>query len=147
MRLKGIDWIDEIFHVQEIDIDALSRVCTQICADFHFQQGPVAFNIVSDETLFQMNVKHLNHHTLTDVITFPYNRGNFVTGEIFISADRAKDNAETNKTTLQNEIVRYAIHGVLHLNGLDDGTPDEKEIIHKFEDKYIKQYRLFHVKQ
>jgi len=147
MKIKGIDWIDLESRVKNIDIDALNRVCTLICADFRFKMGPVAFNIVSDEALWTMNVKHLNHFTLTDVITFPYNRGNFVSGEIFISADRAAENARKNKTTTNGEVIRYAIHGMLHLNGLLDATDEQKEEIHLFEDKYLLKYGEFHVKQ
>ncbi|MGD9494417.1 MAG: rRNA maturation RNase YbeY [Bacteroidales bacterium] len=147
MKVKGIDWNDPEFRVKNIDIDALGRVCMLICADFHFRQGPIAFNVVSDEALFELNVKHLNHHTFTDVITFPYNMGNFVSGEIFISADRAVDNAKINKTTARDEVLRYAIHGMLHLCGLDDDTKDKKDEIHRFEDAYLCKYNEFHVKQ
>lgn len=147
MKIKGIDWNDPDNRVKDIDIDALSRVCTLICADFRFKQGPVVFHVVSDEALFEMNVKHLNHHTLTDVITFPYSLGKFVSGEIFISADRAVDNAKSNKTTGSEEVLRYAVHGMLHLCGLDDDTKEKKEEIHKQEDAYLRKYLEFHVKQ
>lgn len=147
MRVKGIEWNDPGSRVKDIDIDALSCVCTLICADFRFKQGPVAYTIVSDEELFQMNVKHLNHHTLTDVITFHYNLGEFVSGEIFISADRAADNAGANNTTATSEVLRYAIHGMLHLCGLEDDTKEKKEEIHHFEDVYLCKYEEFHVKQ
>lgn len=147
MKIKGIDWNDPDNRVKDIDIDALSRVYTLICADFRFKQGPVVFHVVSDEVLFEMNVKHLNHHTLTDVITFPYNLGKFVSGEIFISADRAVDNAKSNKTTGSDEVLRYAVHGMLHLCGLEDDTKNKKEEIHKQEDLYLRKYMEFHVKQ
>ncbi|KAF5042606.1 Endoribonuclease YbeY [anaerobic digester metagenome] len=147
MKIKGIDWNDPESRVKDIDIDALNRVCTLICADFRFKQGPVAFTIVSDEELFQMNVKHLNHHTLTDVITFPNYMGNFVSGEIFISADRAADNAKAGKTTATEEVLRYAVHGMLHLCGLEDDTKEKKEEIHRFEDVYLCKYKEFHVEQ
>ncbi|HBG70403.1 MAG: rRNA maturation RNase YbeY [Bacteroidetes bacterium GWF2_43_63] len=147
MKIKGIDWNDPDNRVKDIDIDALSRVCTLICADFRFKQGPIVFHVVSDEALFEMNVKHLNHHTLTDVITFPYNLGKFVSGEIFISADRADDNAKSNKSTGSEEVLRYAVHGMLHLCGLEDDTKDKKEEIHKQEDLYLRKYKEFHVKQ
>jgi len=147
MRRQGIDWVDNQQRAGDIHIDALNRVCTQICADFHFQLGQIIFTVLSDEELWMMNVKHLNHDTLTDVITFPYNQGSFIRGEIFISADRALDNAAKNNTPQHDELIRYAIHGVLHLNGLNDSTPEEKETIHRFEDQYLNMYHLFHVKQ
>jgi len=147
MRRQGIDWIDDQQRVKDIHIDALSRVCTQICADFNFQLAQVVFTLLSDDELWQMNLKHLQHDTLTDVITFPYNQGAYIRGEIFISTDRALDNAARNNTTQMEEVVRYAVHGVLHLNGLNDSTEEEKQIIHRYEDQYLNFYKLFHVKQ
>jgi rRNA maturation RNase YbeY len=73
--------------------------------------------------------------------------GNFVSGEIFISADRAADNAKAGKTTATEEVLRYAVHGMLHLCGLEDDTKEKKEEIHRFEDVYLCKYKEFHVKQ
>ena len=147
MRIKGIDWNDPVFRVKDINIGALNRVYTLICADFHFKQGPLSITIVSDEALFEMNVKHLHHNTLTDVITFQYKMDSFISGEIFISADRAAANAKANKSTATKEILRYAIHGMLHLCGLEDDTKENKEKIHRFEDVYLCKYNEFHVEQ
>lgn len=143
MRAKNIDWNDPVFRIQNINIDALNRVCTHICADFRFKTGRIAFHIVSDEELWALNVRHLNHDTLTDVITFPYHTDETVVGEVYISADRAGDNATQNNTSQLDEILRYAIHGVLHLCGLDDASTKERDHMHELEDQYLKTYKSF----
>ena len=146
MKVKRVEWIDPDNRAQNINIDTLSRVCVLICSDFFLKQGRIAFSIVSDEELLQLNIRHLQHYTLTDVITFPYNNSDIVNGEIFISADRALDNAILNKTNATEEILRYAIHGLLHLCGLEDDTEKKKLEIHHFEDMYLCKYKEFHVK-
>ena len=96
------------------------------------------FIFCSDKYLHQINVEYLNHDTYTDVITFPYmENGNPVEGDIFISIDRIKENAENFKTSFENELHRVMIHGTLHLLGYGDKTPDEKLKMTEKENEYL----------
>lgn len=80
----------------------------------------------SDTYLHQLNIQYLNHNTLTDVITFPYNTPPIIEGDIFISIDRVKENALSFSSSATQELYRVIIHGVLHLCGYGDKTEEEK---------------------
>ena len=100
---------------------------------------PSKINIIlsNDDYLHKINVKYLNHNTLTDVITFDYVDGDIISGDIFISIERVRENADKNKETFKNELYRVIIHGILHLLGYNDKTNEEKESIRAKEDFYL----------
>ena len=100
--------------------------------------GAVSYIFCSDDYLHQMNVEYLNHDTLTDVITFPYN-DNPIEGDIFISIDRVKDNAQDLAVAFDDELHRVMIHGVLHLCGYSDETDEQEAEMRQKEDKYLKE--------
>jgi rRNA maturation RNase YbeY len=90
---------------------------------------------LSDKGLLKMNKQFLDHDTLTDIITFPGDRNpNGLTGEIYISIDRVRDNAKAYKQTMKDELDRVMAHGLLHLCGFKDKSPkDEKSMRHQEE--------------
>ena len=95
----------------------------------------------SDEYLLQINKDHLNHDYYTDIITFSLEEeGNPIIGEIYISLDRIKENALTQKTNLLNETLRVIFHGSLHLCGYLDKKPKDIKLMREKEDYYINQY-------
>ena len=95
----------------------------------------------SDEYLLQINKDHLNHDYYTDIITFSLEeKGEPVIGEIYISIDRIKDNAISQKTNLLNETLRVLFHGCLHLCGYLDKKPKDIKLMREKEDYYINQY-------
>jgi rRNA maturation RNase YbeY len=91
-----------------------------------------------------MNKLYLEHDYYTDIITFNYNEGDSVSGDLFISVDRVRDNAKSLGVKPHDEMRRVMIHGVLHLLGLNDKTPAEQAKMRREEDR---QLELFHVKQ
>ena len=95
------------------------------------------FIFCSDNYLHQINLEYLNHDTLTDVITFPYAEGKIVEGDIFISIDRIRENAETYKVTFEEELHRVMIHGTLHLLGYLDKTTEDKIQMTQKENEYL----------
>jgi len=100
----------------------------------------------SDEYLLEINKQHLNHNYYTDIITFDLSdNANAVTGEIYISIDRVKDNAQTYKVPFKQELLRVIFHGALHLCGYKDKTDKDEKLMRKAEDKYL-QYYLSKVK-
>ena len=95
----------------------------------------VSYILCSDSFLLQLNQQYLNHNTLTDIITFDYSEGaKQLEGEIYISIDRVKENAEKFKVPFQDELDRVMIHGVLHLIGYKDKKPADKALMRKKEE-------------
>lgn len=99
--------------------------------------GDVSFIFVSDEYLYQMNMEYLSHDTLTDVITFDYSEGNVVSGDIFISVPRVRENAATFADSFYDELYRVMIHGVLHLLGYKDKSRKEAAEMRQKENLYL----------
>ncbi len=99
-----------------------------------FKPGQINLIFCSDEYLLEINRKYLSHDYYTDIITFNYNEENFISGDLFISIDRVSENAENFKTTVQTELCRVIIHGILHLFGYEDNTAHLKKSIHLKED-------------
>lgn len=98
--------------------------------------GEISYVFCSDDYLHQMNLQYLNHDTLTDVITFDYSEGNLLSGDIYISIPRVKENAQIFSLTFQEELNRVMVHGILHLCGYKDKTAKEvKKMRSKEEEK------------
>lgn len=97
----------------------------------------------SDNYLQNINKEFLNHNTLTDIITFPFSpTPELIKGEIYISVERVKENANLFKTSYQNEILRVLIHGALHLCGYNDKNDSQKTAMRKKEDFYLNQCKI-----
>jgi probable rRNA maturation factor len=105
------------------------------------EAGDINFIFCSDPYLLSINKQYLDHDTLTDIITFDYSKEvkNIpICGDIFISIDRIKENATVFSKTVENELHRVIIHGILHLLGYKDKTKGAKEEMTKQENKYLK---------
>jgi probable rRNA maturation factor len=101
--------------------------------------GELCYIFCSDDYLLEMNKNYLNHQTLTDIITFDYtDEEGFVSGDIFISVDRVKENAKKFEVAFDTELHRVMIHGVLHLLGYKDKTAKDREVMRKKETSYLK---------
>ncbi len=100
--------------------------------------GDINYIFCSDEHLYDMNVKYLNHDTYTDIITFDYSEKNQVAGDMFVSIDRVKENAKTLKIPFKTELHRVMVHGVLHLCGYKDKSPKDEKNMRAMEDFYLK---------
>lgn len=94
--------------------------------------------LVSDEELLGMNREFLNHDYYTDVITFPLEEKP-LEGEIYISVDRAREQAAEHGVGVYHEVRRLAIHGTLHLLGYDDATPEERETMRTQENRFLER--------
>jgi rRNA maturation RNase YbeY len=102
--------------------------------------GDITYIFCNDEYLLGMNEKYLKHDTLTDIITFDYSENGKLSGDIFISVERVKENSGSFKTTMDQELGRVMAHGVLHLSGYKDKTSDDKKIMRSKEDFYLTSY-------
>ncbi|MDX5419176.1 MAG: rRNA maturation RNase YbeY [Hymenobacteraceae bacterium] len=107
--------------------------------DNHGQElGDLTYIFCSDDYLHEINVEYLDHDTLTDIITFNNaDEEGTVEGDIFISVDRVRDNANDLGTIFEDELHRVIIHGVLHLLGFKDKTEEEEVLMRKEEDSSL----------
>lgn len=102
-----------------------------------FSVGELSFIFCDDKYLHKINLEFLNHDTLTDIITFDYSSEDEIAGEIYISIDRVNENAKSFNQDTAQEIRRIIIHGVLHLLGYKDKSPEEKTQMTSKEDYYL----------
>lgn len=102
--------------------------------------GDISLIFCSDEQLLLMNKKHLDHDYYTDVITFDYTIHNFISGDVFVSIDRVRENAIEYKTFFHIEMYRVVFHGILHLLGYNDKTEQEILEMCAKEDLYINHF-------
>ncbi len=101
------------------------------------EEGELSFVFCSDDYLLKMNKDYLQHDYFTDVITFDYTENNIISGDIFISIDRIKENAKSFNVTFEEELQRVMIHGILHLIGYNDKTEEEQSEMTEKENKYL----------
>lgn len=99
--------------------------------------GDISFIFCSDNYLLEVNKQYLNHDYFTDIITFDYVENDIISGDIFISCDRVKENATAFEKTFENELSRIIIHGVLHLLGYKDKVKKDKLMMTQKEDFYL----------
>ncbi len=102
-----------------------------------FKLGEINYIFCDDSYLHKLNVEFLNHDTLTDVISFDNTLGKIISGDIFISIERVKENATIFNTSFNNELHRVMIHGILHYLGYADKSEEEKRIMRAKENLYL----------
>lgn len=101
------------------------------------QIGDISLILCSDKYLLEININYLNHNYFTDIITFNYVEDNVISGDLFISIDRVKENAKEYEVDWMKELYRVIFHGLLHLIGYNDKTGMEKKIMKEKEDLYL----------
>ena len=120
-------------------VKELKIVLKQVCSDYGRAVKYINVVFVNDEALLEMNRKHLAHDYYTDILSFNYaeDPGVEIEGELYISLDRVADNARILGIAAGEELKRVAIHGALHLCGLNDETGEEKHTMQQAENKYL----------
>lgn len=119
-----IQYIAEEIELPTLEKRNISRWIKEIAADYGKKVGEIAYIFCSDMRILEVNKQYLNHDYYTDIISFDYSEANIVSGDIFISIDTVKSNAEEFSQSFTNELHRIIIHGILHLCGQDDKTPE-----------------------
>ena len=99
---------------------------------------------MGDQALLELNQKHLGHNYYTDVITFDYSNAKVINCDIAVSTDRVSENATLEGVSVENELARALIHGILHCVGYSDKTPPEKQIMREKEDEMLKRFHVEH---
>lgn len=107
------------------------------------QIGEISYIFCSDEQLIEINKEFLNHDYYTDIITFDYSESDIISGDLFISIDRIKDNAKTLGLSYQEELHRVIIHGILHLLGFKDKTDEENQNMRLLENECLSNLLTF----
>jgi len=123
-RRSTTNWIKETIHLEEKSI------------------GDISFIFCSDDYLLEVNKKYLTHDYYTDIITFDYVEDGLISGDIFISIDRVKENAKLFSTTVENELNRVLVHGVLHLLGYKDKIKEDKTLMTFKENYYLNVLKI-----
>lgn len=99
--------------------------------------GALAYIFCNDEKIIEVNREFLHHDYYTDIITFDYSNSRRIAGDMFISLDTVRSNAEMLGKSYSEELMRVVIHGVLHLVGINDKGPGEREIMERHEDEAL----------
>lgn len=108
-----------------------------VAATYGRKVGDVGYMFVSDEKILEVNREYLGHDYYTDVITFDYDEDDIVSGDVVISLDTVRSNAELFGKKYDDELHRVIIHGILHLCGINDKGPGEREIMEAAENKAL----------
>ena len=119
------------------DREKLRRWLHAVARDHGHSINELAYVLMSDEALLDYNTRYLGHDDYTDVITFDGQTGTGVSGDVLMSYDRIKENAATFGVSVQQELRRVMVHGLLHLLGHSDKTKAKKEAMRAVEDKYL----------
>ncbi|MBW4970008.1 rRNA maturation RNase YbeY [Croceibacter atlanticus] len=106
--------------------------------------GEINYIFCDDAYLLSINQQYLDHDTYTDIISFDTSEGNDLSGDIFISVERIQENAQQFNVSVDDELKRVLVHGILHFCGYKDKTDDEAKLMREKEDEKLK---MFHVEQ
>ena len=120
-----------------LDFALLREWIERVCQAHDRLPGSLVYQFCSDEHILDVNRRFLGHDYFTDIITFPYSEGQRVSGDILISLDTVRTNAEGVGESYMRELHRVIIHGVLHLCGIDDKGPGEREMMQAHEDEAL----------
>ena len=121
--------------IREAEVSAWVR---QVAKSYGKVMGDINYIFVDDETMLDINRRFIGHDYYTDHIGFDYTEGNALSGDIYISLDTVRTNAEQFGVTQDEELRRIIIHGLLHLCGLRDKTPEERAEMQRAEDEALK---------
>ena len=136
--MNKIEWLtDGVTPMPDIDAPLLEKWIAAVAKTHNRIIGPLTYIFCDDPKIIEVNRQFLNHDYFTDIITFDYSRGRMVSGDMFISLDTVLSNSELVGATYQHELLRVIIHGVLHLCGINDKGPGEREIMENFENQAL----------
>lgn len=124
-----------------LDWEKVGRWIVEVARRHGRRVGAITYIFCDDARILEVNKEFLNHDYFTDIITFDDTTGRLIRGDIFISLDTVASNAETVGTTYDDELMRVIIHGILHLCGINDKGPGEREIMEAHENDALALWR------
>jgi len=130
------------FYAEDIEMPSINktkvRSWVKQVAELHQKRlGPVSYIFCNDDKILEVNKQYLNHDYFTDIITFDYTEGDKISGDLFISLDTVRTNAEQFGQEYDTELHRVIIHGILHLCGINDKGPGEREVMEQNENEAL----------
>ena len=137
-------FLEDINEVPGVNPEFLFAWYTNVCAVEGKELGDITVVFCSDEYLLEMNKEHLQHDYYTDIITFDYSDVDIISGDLFISVDRVRENADELNVLFFDELCRVCVHGVLHLCGYKDKSESDELLMREKEDQML-ALRMFHV--
>ena len=132
-----ITYLTEGVEMPCIDQEKITAWIKEVAATYGKKVGEIAYQFCSDEHILKVNREFLQHDYYTDIITFDYCHGRILAGDIVLSLDTVRTNAEQFGTPYETELNRVIIHGILHLCGINDKGPGEREIMEAAENKAL----------
>lgn len=139
--MSSIDWEIQNTEMPAIDRPLLERWIVAVAAEHDRIIGALVYIFCDDERIIEVNREFLQHDYYTDIITFDYSRRKLISGDMFISLDTVASNAEQLGVDYADELRRVIIHGVLHLCGINDKGPGEREIMERHENRALELLR------
>ncbi len=136
--MEKIEWICQNVPMPDIDVEKVSSWLERVAQAHDRILGPIVYIFCDDEKILEVNNEFLAHDYYTDIITFDYCRGKLVRGDIYISLDTVRSNADGLGVAYDTELHRVIAHGLLHLCGIDDKGPGEREIMEMHENQALK---------
>ena len=135
------------YSVEGVRMPAIKKRATNawikaVAASYGRKVGEVGYLFVNDEKILEVNREYLNHDYYTDIITFDYDEADTISGDLVISLDTVRSNAELFGKTYEEELYRVIIHGILHLCGINDKGPGEREMMEAAENKALDMLSL-----
>ncbi|MCM1450461.1 MAG: rRNA maturation RNase YbeY [Clostridiales bacterium] len=135
-------WITDGVEMPGLDYAILEEWIKETSRRHGYIVGALTYIFCDDDKILEVNRQYLNHDYFTDIITFDYTRGQLIRGDMFISLDTVKTNAEMVGTTYDEELKRVIIHGLLHLCGINDKGPGERDVMEAHENEALKLLTL-----
>lgn len=131
-------YLSEDIEMPDINQEETTAWIKKVANNYNKYIGEISYIFCSDSRILEVNRQYLQHDYYTDIITFDYCKGNRLAGDIFISLDTVKSNSESFHTLYSDELNRTIIHGILHLCGINDKGPGEREIMEAAENKALR---------
>ena len=141
LAMEKFIWTSQKIALPDLDYDKVERWIADVAAAHNRILGPLAYIFCNDARILEVNREFLNHDYFTDIITFDNSRGRMVSGDMFISLDTVASNADGIGVPYDQELMRVIIHGVLHLCGINDKGPGEREIMERHENEALEMWR------
>ena len=145
--MAKIQWLNENVALPELDFLLLEDWLSQVAQSHLRILHELVYVFCDDEKILDVNRQFLNHDYYTDIITFDYCRGKLLRGDIYISLDTVRTNAEGLECSYDVELKRVISHGLLHLCGIDDKGPGEREVMESHENEALALFESLANKQ
>jgi rRNA maturation RNase YbeY len=130
-------YLSEDIEMPDINQEETTAWIKKVATNYNKYIGEISYIFCSDSKILEVNKQYLQHDYFTDIITFDYCKGDRLAGDIFISLDTVKSNSESFHTAYADELHRTIIHGILHLCGINDKGPGEREIMEAAENRAL----------